>query len=64
MSIAEMKLTAINEISKLNDEHALKEILEHLSQLSLQEREKELNLSQHYDQAKAQYGDVLSKLAK
>jgi predicted transcriptional regulator len=61
--MAEMKQTAIKQISKLNDKHALKEIPEHLSQLSSREKEKEWNLSQHYDQAKAQYGNALSKLA-
>ena len=34
MSIAEMKLAAINEISKLEDANAVKEILEHLAKIS------------------------------
>ena len=36
MSVAEMKLAAINEISKLTSEHAVKDILEHLVQLIMQ----------------------------
>lgn len=62
MSLAEMKLEAINGISKLNDENAVKEILEHLLQLS--SKEEELNLSQHYAKAKEQYDNVLAKLAQ
>jgi hypothetical protein len=46
MSIAEMKLAAISEISQLNNERELKEILEHLSRLSLEKKEQELNLFQ------------------
>ena len=34
MSVAELKLAAINEISKLNNEAAVKEILEHLAKMS------------------------------
>jgi hypothetical protein len=60
MSIAEMKLAAITEISQLNDEQELKE---HLSRLSLEKKEQELNLFQHYDKVKEQYHDVLAKLA-
>lgn len=65
MSIAEMKLKAINEITKLENENALKEILEHLSKMTVNpEDEKPLNLFQHYDQIKDQYGDTLQKLAQ
>jgi hypothetical protein len=64
MSIAEMKLAAISEISQLNDEKELKEILEYLSRLSLDKKEQELNLFQHYDKVKEQYHDVLAKLAQ
>lgn len=62
MNLEEMKLAAINEIGKLNDEDALKELLEHLAQLS--HKEKELDLFRHYEKAKEQYGDVLAKLAQ
>lgn len=64
MSVAEMKLAAINEISKLDDENAIKEILEHLVQISSSKKEKVLNLSQHYSKVKEQYGNVLQKLAQ
>ena len=64
MSVAEMKLAAINEISKLDDENAIKEILEHLAKISFSKENKVFNLSQHYDKIVAQYGDVLKKLAQ
>ena len=40
MSIAEMKLAAINQIGKLDDEKAVKEILEHLDKISNNENKK------------------------
>jgi len=61
MSVAEMKLKAISQITKLNEENSLKEILEHLSKLNIQN---EINLSQHYADIKSKYGDVLKKLAQ
>jgi hypothetical protein len=64
MSVAEMKLAAINEISKLQDESAVKEILEHLVRISTLKKKKVFNLSQHYNKVKEQYGNVLQKLAQ
>jgi hypothetical protein len=64
MSVAEMKLAAINEISKLKDESAVKEILEHLAKISSEKEEKVFNLSQHYSKVKEQYSNVLQKLAQ
>lgn len=64
MSIAEMKLAAINEISNLNDEKALKEVLSVLASLAKPEKSDSLNLSQHYEDIKNQYGKVLQKLAQ
>ena len=64
MSVAEMKLAAINEISKLDNENALREILEHLVKISSSKENKVLNLSKHYDNVKEQYGNVLKKLAQ
>ena len=45
MSVAEMKLAAINEITKLNSEAAVKEILEHLAKMSFTKENKTFNLS-------------------
>jgi len=65
MSIAEMKLVAINEIAKLEDENAIKEILEHLEKISSGDaNSKSFNLYQHFDTVKEKYGDVLQKLAQ
>jgi hypothetical protein len=65
MSIAEMKLVAINEISKLESENAVKEILNHIVKLNEEGDEtKPLNLFQHYDKIKGQYGNTLQKLAQ
>ena len=44
MSVDEMKLKAISQITRLTEESSLKEILEHLSKLN---SKSELNLSQH-----------------
>jgi hypothetical protein len=65
MSIAEMKLVAINEISKLESENAVKEILNHIAKLNEEgDDTKPLNLFQHYDKIKGQYGNTLQKLAQ
>lgn len=64
MSVAEMKLQAISEISKLNSEKAIQQILEHLSSLNEIEKDTPLNLSQHYDRIAKKYGGTLAKLAK
>jgi hypothetical protein len=65
MSIAEMKLIAINEISKLESENAVKEILEHIAKISSEDvKSKPLNLYQHFDKVTEKYGDVLQKLAQ
>lgn len=61
MSVAEMKIEAINLITRLTEENSLKEVLEHLSKLN---KQKELNLSQHYNEIKIKYEDVLKKLAQ
>jgi hypothetical protein len=64
MSVAEMKLAAINEISKLEDENSVKEILEHLVKLSTGKQEKVYDLSKHFDEVAKKYDKVLAKLAQ
>ena len=65
MSISEMKLIAINEITKLENENAVKEILEHLAKINTaSDSTKSLNLFQHYDKIKEQYSTTLQKLAQ
>jgi nicotinic acid phosphoribosyltransferase len=63
MSVAEMKIKAMSHLVNLNGEEAVKEILEHLEKLNISEK-KVMNLSEHYNTIKEQYGDVLEKLAK
>ena len=65
MSISEMKLIAINEITKLENENAVKEIIEHLAKINkASDSTKSLNLFQHYDKIKDQYSTTLQKLAQ
>jgi len=61
MSVAEMKIEAITQITKLMEEDSVKEILEHLSKLKKRDT---LNLSRHYNDIKNKYDDVLTKLAQ
>lgn len=63
MSIAEMKLAAINEIGKLSDEKAVKEILEHLAKISNSENKK-FDADAFFQNASEKYDDVLQKLAQ
>lgn len=63
MSVAEMKLKAINHLANLKTEESVREILDQLEKLDLQEN-KTINLSQHYPAIREQYGSVLEKLAK
>jgi hypothetical protein len=63
MSVAEMKLAAINEISKLDNEAAVKEILEHLAKISKAENAK-FDTEAFFDKASKKYDDILQKLAQ
>lgn len=61
MSVEEMKKEAIQRINALNNEDALKEILDHLLKVSKGEN---YVLSAHYDSIKQQYSNVLKRLAQ
>ena len=63
MSVAEMKLAAIAEISKLNDENAIKQILEHLAKIST-EVNQPFDVEAFFKKAAEKYDDVLQKLAQ
>jgi hypothetical protein len=63
MSIAEMKLAAINEIGKLDDEKSVKEILEHLAKISNNENKK-FDADSFFQKTSEKYDDVLQKLAQ
>lgn len=62
MSVAEMKLEAINKITNTDNEAVLQKVLALLeSEVS---DDTAINLSKNYDAIKAQYGNVLQKLAQ
>lgn len=63
MCVAEMKLEAINKITGMQDEAALKEVLDYLENHKVGEKS-EYNLSRDYHAIKEQYGAVLEKLAQ
>ncbi len=63
MSVEEMKLVAIAEISKLNDENSVKEILEHLAKISGQST-LPFDVDAFFKKASGKYDDVLQKLAQ
>ena len=63
MSVAEMKLAAINEINKLKTESAVKEILEHLIKIS-EEDNPPFDTDAFFNNAAVKYDDVLRKLAQ
>lgn len=56
-----MKLEAITKISNLKSEKTLQEVL---ALLNSADEKGSSSLSQNYDAIKAQYGDVLQKLAQ
>lgn len=63
MSVAEMKLKAINKITNLDNEAVLQKVLNLLDNEAGRETEN-ADLSKNYDAIKAQYGDVSQKLAE
>ena len=63
MGFAEIKQEVLNELSKIEEEDKLKEILVFLRTISTQKMPS-LNLAQHYDKVNKQYANVLKKLAQ
>lgn len=63
MSVAEMKLAAINEIGKLKNESAVKEILEHLAKIS-QADDRLFDTEAFFSRVSDKYDDILQKLAQ
>ena len=61
MSVAEMKLEAISKITNLTSEETLQEVLKLLKTV---DEKTPVRLSLNYDAIKAQYGEVLQKLAQ
>jgi len=63
MSVAEMKLAAINEIGKLKTESAVKEILEHLIKITAEDKPR-FDTDAFFNKAAEKYDDVLQNLAR
>jgi hypothetical protein len=65
MSVAEMKLAAMNHLIHLEDEKAIKEVLAHLESLAKQESINRVDaIGSVFNEAVAQYGNTLKKLAE
>jgi hypothetical protein len=64
MSISEMKVLAFEKLSALNEESAIKEILEHLETLNTNKKSKVYNLSSHLESINERYSETLQKLAE
>lgn len=63
MNVVEMKKELISEISNVENETVLKEVLALLKKAN-GTVESAISLSRNYDAIKEQYGDVLQKLAQ
>ena len=65
MSVAEMKLKAIGQLEKLENENAVQQILSQLEKLVNEETvNRSKKMEQVFEEAVVQYGDVLKKLAE
>ena len=62
MSIIEKKGIAFEKLAAIQSEAALDEIIAYLEKLNAEN--KVYNLSQHFEEINAKYGDVLKKLAQ
>lgn len=65
MSIAELKLKAIEKLTTLDDEEALKSILKQLGEKDNSTNSNKVhNLSKHFENISARYDNTLKKLAQ
>ena len=65
MSVAEMKLKAIGQLEKLENENTVQQILSQLEKLVNEETVNRSKKMEHiFEEAVVQYGDVLKKLAE
>ncbi len=60
MSVAEMKKAIHDKVDKIENEAALKEVLDHIAKLN----DKQFDPNKFFDKVVEQYGDVLEKLAQ
>ncbi len=61
MSVAEMKLKAVEGLMKLNEKKAVEEILQHIEQLN---KPSLMDADALFDKVSKKYGKVLEKLAQ
>jgi len=65
MSVAEMKVKAMNHLVQLENESAVQAILAHLEKLTRQENESRADkIDAYFDEAVKKYDTVLKKLAE
>lgn len=64
MSVAEMKLKALEALALLKDETAIKEIYAHLEKLQSNPKIKTTNLSDKFESISNRYDATLKKLAE
>lgn len=65
MSVAEMKVKAMNHLVQLESEKAVEAILTQLEKLTKEELDsKAKNIDNIFEEAVSQYGNVLKKLAE
>jgi hypothetical protein len=62
MSITKMKVAAITEINKLDDQKDLARVLNLLSEISLDKQNNPSDLTQHYEIAKRRHKEILKEL--
>jgi hypothetical protein len=63
MGLVEMKLAAITEINKINNEKDLRKVLSLLSKITLIKENNPADLTQHYEIAKKRHKEIINKLA-
>ncbi len=63
MSVAEIKVHLINQITTIENEDLLEKVLELINE-SIEDQNDIIDLSSTYNEVKTQYGDVLQKLAE
>ena len=62
MSITKMKIAAITEINKLDDQKDLARVLNLLSEISLDKQNNPSDLTQHYEIGKRRHKEILREL--
>ena len=64
MSVAELKIKAIEKLAALNDEAAVNAVNDFLDKLTKEHTQRVYNLSQHFEDLNQRYHETLKKLAQ